>query len=595
MQTVHYRSFLILFLSFSYPFRLYTAPFFSIQSQSVHAERTLVGSPYMSSMSQGNHCFTTYATITPEYTQTQSSHQIAKSLFGTSCIMIQGSLFPKRDSRSWLADYFGLPQDFDGSIRFHPSIQNYLLDLELFIQSTNLCNGLYLHLHAPLVHTIWKLHPCETSDKGVRSYPAGYFSGNSVSNASLLSYALDFFTGQNIPTNMTNNISVPFGNPSLPATVIFQPLRYSKWATNQTGAHQRITRLSDIEIALGYPLVCSTRYYTSLGVRTSAPTGNKPNGTYLFEPLIGSGGFWKLGIELTAQIKLLQSGDEQEVFSWFLDANLQHLFATCQTRCFDLCSSGTHPQGRNSRYQLAQRLEPVPADNPFPLQPPNSTNVQYASEVAPVANLTARRVTVSIPLEANVATMFRYTHKHITYDIGYALYARSCEKLCLKKDCISTSLDEQTWALKGDSQVFGFTLANDQPVALAATQSDATIYSGVNHFVDNITTRQNSLSIDNPQNSTNAFDLVSSNPQRSSNPVVYLNETDLHMAGTVVRTHALFTHINYAWRSSRPLTPYLGTGFELLYSLLPSETTRSCYVSSYNQWSVWIKAGMFYH
>lgn len=587
----------IFFLLISCYVKVSPAPFFSKRSESVNVAREMAGRADYTKAYLDNTAFYADCSITPEYTQTFSARQITRSLFGTDlshcqqAITIQGSLFPNRNPKAWLADYFGLPQDFDGSIRFNPRIQNFLIDFDCFIAPKNRACGLYLHIHAPLVHTRWKLHPCETSDKGIETDPAGYFSGNPVPNSNLLNYALDFFSEGNVPIAMTTNTSTTTGNPSLPAVVTFQPLTHSKWAKK---SHAK-TALSDIEVALGYTLWCDRNYCMSLSVRTSVPTGNKPDSLYLFEPLIGSGGYWKLGGGLAMQACLWECGDDDVFATWYLDAHIQHLFTTCQKRCFDLRSSGKSKEGVNSRYMLAQRLEPVPSDNPFPLQPANSTNVQFASEFTSVANLTASTVSVSIPVEADIATLVRYTNKRITYDLGYKFYARSCEKICFKRTCIPGALDGNTWALKGDSQVFGFTLANDQPVALAATQSKATIYSGVNQFVDNITTRQNSLNIDNPEDSTNAFDLVSALPQRSSNPVVCLTPQNLDLSGTKLQTHTLFAHVNYSWQECELYTPYLGIGFEIEYSSSSCNGGKNCYLSASNQWGIWLKTGLFYH
>lgn len=594
LQLIFYVFFLAIFCYSN----LLSAPFFSKRSESVNVARQMVARADYTSYLEDS---TLYAncSIIPEYTQTFSAHQMTQSLFGTDLshcqqsISIQGSLFPNRNPKAWLADYFGLPQDFDGSIRFNPRIQNFLLDFDCFIAPKNRFCGLYIHIHAPFVHTRWKLDPCETSDKGIETNPAGYFSGNPVPNSNLLNYALDFFSEGQVPKAMTTNTSPTLGNQSLPAMVTFQPLMQSRWPNKCTKTK---TALSDIEIALGYTTFwCNKRYCMSLSARTSVPTGNKPDGLYLFEPLIASGGYWKLGGGLTMQAYLLGCENDDVFATWYLDAHIQHLFTTCQKRCFDLRSSGQSKEGINSRYMLAQRLEPVPADNPFALQPPNSTNVQFASEFASVANLTASTVSVSIPVEADIATVLRYTNKRIIYDIGYKFYARNCEKISFKQSCIPGALDGKTWALKGDSQVFGFTLVNDQPIALAATQSKATIHQGVNQFVDNITTRQNSLAIDNPQDSTNAFDLVSSLPQRSSNPVVCLTPQNLDLSGTKLQTHTLFGHVNYSWQECGNSTPYLGVGFEIEYSPSSCNGSKNCYLSSCNQWGVWLKTGLFYN
>jgi len=606
---------------------VHTVPFYTMRSQSVNAAREMVGWEQ-----EINRCceddFYSSLNITPEYTQTFAPGRITNCLFapdlcrsadGTSMLRIQGSLFPNRQAQAWLADYFGLPEDFNGSIRFNPRISNFLVDFNWYVGLDSWIQGLYIRIHAPLVHTRWRLHACETSDKGVRGYPAGYFTGmlasgidqsSVVPNANLVSQALDFFSGKSVPVNLLNDTSSTTGNPSLPSQVTFEKLACSRWATDCDSHSSTKTKLSDIETAVGWNFVCNERWLLGSSLRFSAPTGGKPDSCYLFEPMVGSGGFWKLGIGLTTHLIVWENECEDQSLGFYLDANIQHLFTTNQKRCFDLCRSGTAASGQNSRYMLAQRLEPVPADNPYPLEPANSNNVQFASEFAPVANLTTSMVAVKIAVEADIAALCCYTNNNIQWDLGYNFYGRSCEKICFKRSCKTDALNGTSWALKGDSEVFGFNGLVGNPIALAATQSKATIHSGVNNFSSNIITRQNTLNIDNPQDSTNAFDAVSAIlPQRSSNPIVGLQLQDVNFAGTRAITHKIFSHLQYTWHDRcSPLTPYLGIGTEVEFSGCRSCHTGchknknscnscgdDCFCCVPSQWGIWLKGGISFN
>lgn len=608
--------------------QVHAVPFYLMRSQSVNVAREMVGWEQEINRCQQD-CYGSLS-ITPEYTQTFNPDSITNCLFapdlcravdGGPVLKIQGSLFPNRQPQAWLADYFGLPEDFNGSIRFNPRISNFLVDINWYAGLDGFMQGLYVRIHAPLVHTHWRLQPCETSDKGVLGYPAGYFTGALapgidqslvVPNANLVSRALDFFSGRSVPVNLLNDTSEVTGNPSLPDQVTFQKLACSRWGTSCDCSSSTKTRLSDIEAALGWNFICNDTWLLGSSIRFSAPTGGKPESCYLFEPMIGSGGFWKLGGGLDFHLIFWTNECEDQSLGFYLDANIQHLFTTCQKRCFDLCTTGTSAAtGQNSRYMLAQRLEPVPADNPFPLEPANSDNVQFASEFAPVANLTRSVVDVKINVEADVAALFAYTNNNVQWDLGYNFYGRSCEKICFKKTCISHALDGTTWALKGDSEVFGFSELVGNPVALAATQSQATIHSGVNNFSTNIITRQNTLNIDNPQESTNAFDAVSAIlPQRTSNPIVGLQVKDVNFAGTRALTHKIFTHLNYTWNDRWCLyTPYLGIGCEVEFSGCGScksscsgsgkksccSCGQNCFCCVPSQWGVWLKGGVSFN
>lgn len=607
---------------------VHAIPFYTMRSQSVNIAREMVGWEQEINRCSADDQWYSSLSITPEYAQSFNPKSITKCLFapdlcrddeGGLLLRIQGSLFPNRMPQAWLADYFGLPEDFNGSIRFNPRISNVMVDINWYLGLDNLLHGLYVRMHAPLVRTSWQLNPCETSDKGVRGYPAGYFTGalasgidqsNVVPNGNLVSRALDFFNGTAVPVNLVNDTSVVTGNPSLPAEVTFQKLACSRWSTHCDCSATTQTRLSDIETALGWNFVCNDSWLLGASVRFSAPTGGKPCSCYLFEPVIGSGGFWKLGGGLDFHAVLWSSECESKSLGFYLDANIQHLFTTTQQRCFDLCTSSTAASGQNSRYMLAQRLEQVPADNPYPLEPANRSNLQFASEFAPVANITKSIVDVKIAVEADIAAQCVYTNNNVEWDLGYNLYVRSCEKICFKRSCTAQALDGATWALKGDSEVFGFSALVGNPIALAATQSKATIHSGVNNFATNIITRQNTLNIDNPEESTNAFDAVSAIlPQRTSNPIIGITCNDLNFAGTRALTHKIFTHLSYTWHDTCDWTPYLGIGCEVEFSGCSScgatcgkscsssgdSCGKSCFCCVPSQWGVWVKGGVSFN
>lgn len=612
----------------------YAVPFYSIRSQSVNIARQMAGIQEDINRYDMDHIHGIF-TLTPEYSQTYNDKKIANCLFGptvscqpscVSSLRVQGSLVSGRDPHSWLADYFGLAPDFSSTIIFCPTITTFLVDIDFYIGLDELIPGVYFEAHAPLAHTRWNLHACEQiQEPGTLSYPAGYFATQEVGPKNLVQSALEFFSGNAIPTDLINDISVGTGNPSLPAQVTFQPLRYSKWANDCMHHGLQKTGLSDIEFALGWNFVSNEDYLFGLALRASAPTGNTPAAYYFFEPIIGSGGFSKVGVGIDFHSIIWRNTDETRSFGLYVHGNLQHLFSTRQKRTFDLW-----PQGTNSRYLLAQRLDPVPLNNPYPLQPANSGDLQYASEVAPVANLTTFNVDVQIALEADIAALFSYVHNNFGIDIGYNFYGRSCEQIHPHTDCCATCvLDGKTWALKGDSQVFGFAFSgvtpSPHPIALAATQSQATIYSGVNRFTDD-SVRQNSTNIDSPTLSTNAAVSPTALPavaQRSSgDPTIAakgLCPHDIAFDSTQGISHKVFAHFNYKWRSNEDWTPTIGIGWELEFSssntcltciksplisccaVAPApdwcvhKRKGSCFAAMPSQWGIWVKGGVSFN
>ena len=110
----------------------------------------------------------------------------------------------------------------------------------------------------------------------------------------------------------------------------------------------------------------------------------------------------------------------------------------------------------------------------------------FQNQFLPVANIAQAQVKVSIPVQADIVALLNYRHCNFSWDIGYNFWSVSCEKI---KPCGYSNnklfFGNNTYALKGDAQVFGFTTAASSPstclaVPLSATESFATINAGGN-------------------------------------------------------------------------------------------------------------------
>lgn len=118
----------------------------NFRSQSVNAAREIVG--WQQFINLPSECTYGSFSITPEYTQTFRGKSIANEIFGQdscsstcgSSLHISGSRVANRNPTDWLADYFGLPTDFESTIIFNPRIQNFLVDFNIF---TGFCGGFF--------------------------------------------------------------------------------------------------------------------------------------------------------------------------------------------------------------------------------------------------------------------------------------------------------------------------------------------------------------------------------------------------------------------------------------------------------------------
>ena len=556
-------------------------PYFNARSQSANIALEMVGQEkYINRMNAVDNY--SVLSLTPGYQQSFREGDIACCLFGQDIVKsgdcaklnISGSGVTSRGAKDWLADYFGLPTDYKSTISFSPRISSVFVDAQFYMGLDNWKEGMYFRMHIPFVHTRWRLDACEGSvTEGTTAHPFGYFTGNNptaggldetnnLGNArsELLTRALQFLSLGKVPSlsnvlYYTNSTSENFYNSAASSPypcglagadltniayndgIVFEALENARWACDTLTKNG----VGEWRFTLGYNAYSNDKYHVGFGVTGAAPTGNRPHGKYLLEPIIGNGNHWELGAQITSHYCFWKSEDEERSFTGYLDANLTHMFKVRQTRSFDL-------KGKpNSRYMLAQKLgEPCYLYNALVQRCVNaistqgadavtttavtptssvtntgiataSANVQYAGALtsglteasaqfknhyAPVANLTTVDVDVNIGAQIDLGLMFNYTHCNWSIDLGYNLWARTCERIKLNCDCPTRLADGNTWALKGTAQVYGVNIGcsnivvdsndiadflhagynvsagNINPYALGATQSKANIHGG---------------------------------------------------------------------------------------------------------------------
>jgi hypothetical protein len=154
---------------------------------------------------------------------------------------------------------------------------------------------------------------------------------------------------------------------------------------------------------LGWDFAKHDRWNMGVYARGVAPTGNRPNGRWLFEPVVGNGHYWELGGGLTAGANVWRNEARDKSINFSLEANVTHFFNALQHRVFDLKNMPL------SRYLTAFR-----SNEP---------------EMEPVANLTATTINSRFDVQADVVALFNANIKNWSLDLGYNFWARTCEKI----------------------------------------------------------------------------------------------------------------------------------------------------------------------
>jgi len=595
-------------------------PYLSFRSQSVNAARELVG--WQTQINTYDVCdLYGSLSITPEYTRSFRSKDVAQALFSDALSMgscdrptlrIQGTKVADRDAKALMAENFYLPTDYSSIITLEPRLENFLVDFNFYLGLGNWLEGLYFRVHAPVCYTRTSLNYDEhVLNPGSQAYDPGYFTDTwSFNNTATVGFARSGMLGT-FQEYITDGNSIQTTN-----NIVFDPLCNARWSR----CRMTKTRVADLEMALGWNFLSCPDYHLGLQIRGAAPTGNRPTGEYLFEPIIGQGHHWELGGGLTSHYNFWRGCDECQSFDVYLDANITHLFKTRQCRTFDLVNKPL------SRYMLAAKFG-TPVTDLYaldtiipPLTSGNGTiqvpSVQFKKEYMPVANITTIPVDVSAAVQADLVLKLAWTSNDWQFDLGYNFWARTCEKITSRCDtCCTGKFPENTWGLKGDAFMFGFpadtsvtpTTVQNQGIGLSATESKATIFKGTNNYPDGLTIQpynnepaalylwEQNPGIDNPKAALwqSAIPSVSplvtkSNEAPEFTPVgtslnpVFIKESDLDLNSARQKglSNKIFAHFGYTWSDHCNWVPYLGVGAEVEFGSidkkLDTKSKTSC-------------------
>jgi len=624
-------------------------PYYSIRPQGVDAARELAGWTRQVNQSD-KECVYTSLSLTAEYARSFNGIDIANSLFspnisldgncgianlgisGEQAIITLGGT--NRSFGDLMAENFYLATDYLSNIQFEPVVENLVVDLDAYVGLENFAHGLFFRLNVPINWTRWTLNFDEViTETGVNDYDPGYFNSWETAPNPATGYE-----GVGIPRSQLLNSFTDYISGTQPFGVTGATLNPLCFATIQGCSNDLVaTRLADITAILGWNFLNRKKYHLGVGILARAPTGNRPTAVYLFEPISGNGGHWELGGHLTYHYMLWQCDEAQSSFGFYLDANITHLFNARQTRTFDLIGKPL------SRYMLAEQLGTpvVNLTNAAGVMPP----AQFQQVFTPVANLTTRNVKVSVAVQADIAAQFTYAAGDgFTLDFGYNFWGRSCDKiscdycvtntlfsvpLCPNSSaCSKVAFAPNSWALKGDAYVVGFdpsTTPLPTPVALSATQSQATIYAGTDvpatGDLNNPTQGQSNSAIDNPMLAFNDAsgtpaplwgDPLGLNSQISSSfPPIFIRNCDIDFAGTRGLSNKVYAHMSYTWLDCTCAIPFIGLGGFGEFGMndgtcnarcpkqsccknncINSCSTTSCNTASLSQWGAWMKIGV---
>ncbi len=468
---------------------------------------------------------------TLEYSHSRNGYRIAQYLFGSTQLHFSGSEVEDRCGDELLADYFGLPTTFKGSIAFNPRIDNIIIDVNYYLGLDQWCNGLFFKVNMPIVVTRWDLgiNCNETNTINAQErpvFPTCYMSSQKSREGQILPNQAE--TALSIREALSGEFT--FGD-------MQQPFIFGTFAC---GREQK-TAVAQLDVILGYRLAENCRGQFSAYLMTTVPTGTSPTSEIIFEPLVGNTRLWEFGPGIVCQYDLLQWGLHK--FGFYFNGVLTHQFKHNQIRSFDFIN-----RGPLSRYMLLKEFIP------------DETNtLVYNGRMINAIDFATRKVRVGGSVKVDLAAKLSYYYNRWGVDLGYNLYARTKEKLKLRPTLFPADVNRLQLGLKGTEGVC-YKVVNDAgnitaTNVLTSTQNRATSCDGAP--TDNPTSivvpdGEQALTWNNQE----AF---------ASKPPLLVSVENLDIiSGSSPHqlTHKFFAHISYT-AGDIPWEPQIGIGGEI--------------------------------
>ena len=320
-----------------------------------------------------------------------------------------------------------------GEICVKPKVNNYIFNLDYNFNLDAVVCGLWGRVALPIVRAETDLRVCATGN-GIATdkFSKGLFSLECKETDVPYTRIDDAFEGDK-----------GFGE--------IPPLNYSKFAQRKLIK----TGLAGIHLNLGYDICRDWRTYVGLGLNVVVPTGNRPTGEYLFEPVVGANHCWQLGGLLECYKNWYCNDTKTGVYFY---GTVNHLFKARQTRTFALKKNGA-----GSQFLLLKKFNPT------------VTGLDGADRVA---NILSGEAKIGAAVMVDASVMLQIAYRKLFFNLGYNLWFRTKEKT---NDSICFSgFQDNRFGIKGNlnlSQIGdSCPYPNDPPCnALLSTASKSTI------------------------------------------------------------------------------------------------------------------------
>lgn len=277
--------------------------------------------------------------------------------------------------------------DYTANLKLTPKQTNYGLGLNMYQDLEEISKGLYFKLSLPFVHVKNNLNVQYSGDYNyINQYMSSFFGG---------SYEYKDQAGNN--NYLQNQLNRAKLSP----------------AQDKSG-------LADLDVILGYKLLDKPKYHFSLNAGLTIPTGNRPQGEYIFEPVYGNGGHVGVGGGLDLGIKFLGKSDWS--FKFNLAGNYRYLAEGKEKRTLGL--NVTYDGDDNTKNSFTKNFAHY-----FLL---GKVGTPANTPLTPAANILTSTLRVSPASQVDAIADFEFMFGKFTFDVGYNLFWKQKEGVSLK-------------------------------------------------------------------------------------------------------------------------------------------------------------------
>ncbi len=191
-----------------------------------------------------------------------------------------------------------------------------------------------------------------------------------------------------------------------------------KFGRIDSGCSHHKMGFADIEVQVGYKWGEADDGHADLYAGVVIPTGNKPCGRFVFEPIVGNNQHF--GILFGGTLAKEIYGTSKQSLFFVLSSNGRYLFHNTQCRSFDLKDKHW------GRYmEVYENLAAAQAAFDAP-------TVEAGDHGSPGINVFTQKMRVSPGFAHQMNAAFMYKEKRLGSEVGYNLITRQAEKTCLR-------------------------------------------------------------------------------------------------------------------------------------------------------------------